>query len=178
MALSAIGAGHLPSVGRVVMAVSEHGVCRVWLPGSAERPPSACSAAGSRASRAHLAEALADLERFARGQPLRCPVDRMGWSPFQCQVADLLLAIPRGGVLTYGELARRLGRPGAARAVGRACAANPVPLWVPCHRVVAARGPGGFSAGLPTKVALLALEARLQRGLDPDQFVAVRSMLD
>jgi O-6-methylguanine DNA methyltransferase len=70
-----------------------------------------------------------------------------------------LQTIPRGATVTYGELARRVDVPRAARAVGTACSANPLPLFVPCHRVVAAHGAlGGFSAGLAWKKFLLAKE--------------------
>lgn len=64
-------------------------------------------------------------------------------SPFQKRVWDAMCAIPRGRTRTYGELARELG--GEARAVGRACADNRLPLVIPCHRVVAADGIGGFA---------------------------------
>jgi O-6-methylguanine DNA methyltransferase len=60
----------------------------------------------------------------------------------------------------YGEIAAAIGHPRAARAVGSACGANPLPLFIPCHRAVAATGPGGFSCGLPWKKLLLKLEAR------------------
>ena len=71
--------------------------------------------------------------------------------------------IPRGRTLTYGELANRLGKPGAARAVGQALGANPFAPVVPCHRVVAANGLGGFSApgGLKAKIRLLKKERAL-----------------
>jgi methylated-DNA-[protein]-cysteine S-methyltransferase len=72
-----------------------------------------------------------------------------------CEIA------PYGHVVTYGELARRSGCPGGARAVGQAIARNPLPLVVPCHRVVAAGGLGGYGGGLPLKRRLLALEGAL-----------------
>lgn len=81
--------------------------------------------------------------------------------PFFARVYDACRRISYGQVVTYGELARMVGRPGAARAVGAAMAGNPVPLIVPCHRVVAANGRlGGFSAagGTALKRRLLALE--------------------
>lgn len=69
--------------------------------------------------------------------------------------------IPYGSTATYGEIARRIGRPGAARAVGHANGRNPIPLVIPCHRVVAAGGKlGGYGGGLPLKRQLLALEQR------------------
>src|SRR5680860_1183059 len=66
--------------------------------------------------------------------------------------------VPYGETVTYGELAEMAGRPGAARAIGTAMANNPVPIVVPCHRVVAAGSLGGYGGGLPMKRALLALE--------------------
>jgi methylated-DNA-[protein]-cysteine S-methyltransferase len=70
----------------------------------------------------------------------------------------LMGSVPPGNVITYGELAVLAGRAGAARAVGTAMSSNPVPIFVPCHRVVAAGGPGGFGSGLEHKRELLALE--------------------
>jgi methylated-DNA-[protein]-cysteine S-methyltransferase len=80
-------------------------------------------------------------------------------TPFQLSVWQLLRAIPYGQTVTYGEIARRLGRPEAARAVGLANGANPLPIVVPCHRVIGADGSlTGFGGGLPIKRALLHLE--------------------
>jgi methylated-DNA-[protein]-cysteine S-methyltransferase len=80
-------------------------------------------------------------------------------TPFQFKAYEAISLIPYGGVATYGDIARRIGLgAGGARAVGGACAANPIPLIVPCHRVVAARGLGGFAGGLDLKRKLLALE--------------------
>ncbi len=78
---------------------------------------------------------------------------------FQKKVWDELKKIPYGQVRTYGEIAVAIGHPGAARAVGLACAANPLPIFIPCHRVVAKNSFGGFSSGLPWKQLLLNLEA-------------------
>ena len=74
-------------------------------------------------------------------------------TPFQLRVWQALLAIPPGAPVTYGTLARQLGT--AARAIGQACGANPLPILIPCHRVVAASGLGGFmhhAAGAPLDV--------------------------
>ena len=78
---------------------------------------------------------------------------------FQKRVWNDLLDIPAGETRTYSEIASRLGRPGAARAVGRANATNPIPIVVPCHRVVGANGTlTGYAGGLPAKQNLLVLE--------------------
>jgi methylated-DNA-[protein]-cysteine S-methyltransferase len=84
----------------------------------------------------------------------------LGWAtPFQRDLAEALRAVPRGDVVSYGELAALAGRPGAARAVGAFCAANRYAFVVPCHRVVSATGIGGYgSAGVEVKRRLLALE--------------------
>ncbi len=80
-------------------------------------------------------------------------------TPFQQAVWRQLLDIPAGETRTYSEIARRLGRPGASRAVGRANATNPIPIVVPCHRVVGADGTlTGYASGLQVKRGLLEIE--------------------
>ncbi len=80
-------------------------------------------------------------------------------TPFQRKVWAAMSRVGYGRTITYGELAGRAGRPGAARAVGAACGMNPVPIIVPCHRVVAAGcRPGGYTGGLVVKARLLAIE--------------------
>lgn len=86
-------------------------------------------------------------------------LDLDGWTPFQRALADALRAIPYGETVTYGELGALAGSPNAARAAGTFCARNRFPLVVPCHRVVAAEGIGGFgSLGVAYKKRLLELE--------------------
>ena len=88
------------------------------------------------------------------------PLDLRG-TPFQLKVWEALRLIPRGSTRTYGEIARQLGAPKAARAVGAACGRNPVALLVPCHRVVRRGGDvGGFFWGIERKRALLEWERR------------------
>lgn len=79
-------------------------------------------------------------------------------SPFCRLVWEALAKIPYGQVITYGELAATIGRPTACRAVANAVGKNPLLILLPCHRVVASNGIGGFSAGLPLKRFLLELE--------------------
>ncbi|MDB5882248.1 MAG: methylated-DNA--protein-cysteine methyltransferase [Ramlibacter sp.] len=89
------------------------------------------------------------------------PLDMDRVSPFHQRVYEITRAIPPGRTLTYGDVAQRLGDPGAARAVGQALGHNPFAPVVPCHRVLAARGAGGgFSAegGVATKLRMLQIE--------------------
>ena len=82
------------------------------------------------------------------------------------------MTVEHGHVVTYGDLASRVGRPELARAIGQAVGANPVPVIIPCHRVVAADGKlGGFSGGLPVKVALLRVEGIEVDGTKPSSRV-------
>jgi O-6-methylguanine DNA methyltransferase len=88
------------------------------------------------------------------------PLDLAAGTPFQRKVWAALRRIPAGRTESYGQLAAAVGAPKAARAVGSACAANPMPLLIPCHRVIASGGGlGGFSGGLHWKRLLLAREA-------------------
>jgi len=90
------------------------------------------------------------------------PVELRGGSEFERSVWGEIAKIPYGEMRTYGAIATALGDPGAARAVGTACNHNPVPVIVPCHRVVGAGGKLiGFGGGLPRKRKLLELEARV-----------------
>ena len=91
------------------------------------------------------------------------PLDLRG-TPFQLDVWNALREIPFGQTRTYAEIGRAVGRPRAARAVGTANASNPIPLIVPCHRVIAAGGKlGGYAGGLAIKRRLLALESEAAR---------------
>lgn len=105
------------------------------------------------------------LEAYFRGELTRfeLPLAPEG-TPFQRKVWEELRRIPYGTTVSYGEVARRLGRPSACRAVGLANGRNPLPIVVPCHRVIGADGSlTGYGGGLPRKRALLELEARARR---------------
>jgi methylated-DNA-[protein]-cysteine S-methyltransferase len=114
-----------------------------------------------------LRTAVRELEEyFARERrSFDLPLDWAGaHTDFQRDVYDRLMKIEYGHVVSYGQVAREIGRPDMARAVGQAVGANPIPIIVPCHRVVASDGRlTGFGGGLPAKVALLKLE-----GIDVD----------
>lgn len=106
-------------------------------------------------------EAIAQLEAYFAGERRRfdLPLAPEG-TPFQREVWSALTAIPYGETISYGELARRLGRPAASRAVGAANGQNPIPIVIPCHRVIGADGSlTGFGGGLAIKRRLLDFEA-------------------
>ena len=106
-------------------------------------------------------EAIAQLNAYFAGKLRRfdLPLAPEG-TPFQREVWSALTAIPYGETLSYGELARRLGRPAASRAVGAANGQNPIPIVIPCHRVIGADGSlTGFGGGLAIKRRLLDFEA-------------------
>ncbi len=118
----------------------------------ASEPPPAVAEVIARVRR-HLAGEVQDFRDVA--------VDLDGAGPFARQVYQAARQIPPGQTRSYGELARALGRPRAARAVGQALGKNPIALLIPCHRILGAGGqPGGFSAhgGCATKARMLAVE--------------------
>lgn len=122
-------------VGKLGLRLQDGRLCALDFVGRATRLREASGPAARRAVRALDAY-------FADGHtPCVLPLGLAG-TPFQQQVWRALRRIPAGDTMTYGGLAERLGT--SARAVGNACRANPVPLLVPCHRVVAARGAGGY----------------------------------
>jgi methylated-DNA-[protein]-cysteine S-methyltransferase len=111
------------------------------------------------------APVLEQIAEYLRGERrgFDLPIDWSVLTPFQFQALQLTYAIPYGETTTYGEIAARLGNPRAARAVGRAQATNPMPLVIPCHRVLGTDGKlHGYGAanGLETKAWLLKLESQ------------------
>ncbi|POZ62017.1 methylated-DNA--[protein]-cysteine S-methyltransferase [Chromobacterium alticapitis] len=121
---------------------------------------------------AALAETARQLAQYQAGErrDFDLPLAPVG-TPFQQQVWAALRLIPYGATMSYGELARALGNPDGARAIGRANATNPIALIVPCHRVLGADGSlTGYAGGLPLKAALLRFE--LERSAPPGLFSA------
>jgi methylated-DNA-[protein]-cysteine S-methyltransferase len=101
------------------------------------------------------------LKRYVRGEEVEftLPVDLSALKPFTARVLTEIRRIPYGRTASYGAVARDLGYAGAARAVGQALKRNPIPLVIPCHRVIREDGSlGGFSMGLDMKIRLLLLE--------------------
>jgi AraC family transcriptional regulator, regulatory protein of adaptative response / methylated-DNA-[protein]-cysteine methyltransferase len=157
-------------VGRVLVAATPKGICRVALGDSdaallaelRDEYPQAQLVASASDLRASMKQVIDHLS--GRLPRLDLPLDVRA-TAFQWQVWDALRSIPRGETRTYGQVAEALGRPAAARAVARACASNPVALAVPCHRVVpAGGGVGGYRWGSERKEKLLAGERTTARG--------------
>ena len=141
-------------IGDLTLAVDDAGLCQVHFGGS-DRPIDADPL---------LTETAEQLKAYFAGelQEFTVPLSVRGGSDFERAVWSQLSRIPYGEMQTYGDVARIVGDAGAARAVGVACNRNPLPIVVPCHRVVGAGGKMvGFGGGIPTKRHLLELEARI-----------------
>ena len=143
----------------VTITIQDETVLRLTLdePHYTEHPDGGTAA--TQACQAYLAGENADLQKY--------PVHLEGITSFERDVLKATRRIPKGHVTTYSALAAQIGRPCAARAVGNALAKNPIPLFVPCHRVIRKGGIGGFSCGLDVKVKLLELEGVSSLGEHP-----------
>lgn len=152
-------------IGWIVVACSNRGIRSVDFCGSA--PPDGFKAEATTREEfpAFLEDAISALESyFELGTPLPAsiPLDESQGTDFQRRVWKALRTIPFGETLSYGDISRKIGSKScSARAVGGACGRNPLPLFIPCHRVVGHNGKlTGFSAGLEIKRALLDLERK------------------
>ncbi len=151
-------------LGPIGVAYRENGIVSLQLPRSSEehawRDIQKEFPEGAR--RADVPEAITrELCAYAEGKcrEFDLPVDLSGARPFQRAVLNAIAKIPFGETRSYGWVARAIGKPGAARAVGQALHTNPIPIIIPCHRVVASDGSlGGYGGGLPMKKRLLRLE--------------------
>jgi methylated-DNA-[protein]-cysteine S-methyltransferase len=163
---------------------SEKGLLEVFLPFGGEDEAQMAArikalypyAAGENRMTAHAAELL---RRYFVGEAVQfdLPIDWTGFTPFQTVVYRVVVQIPYGVVESYGKIAIRIGRPRGARGVGSAMARNPLPIVIPCHRVVGTSGAlTGYSApgGIMSKKWLLQLEgvvlggAKNERQLEPE----------
>jgi methylated-DNA-[protein]-cysteine S-methyltransferase len=131
-------------------------------PGGASSPEGTIAEEASPVGDGLVEDLLQRINRHLGGEPTSfadVPLDLSWCTPFQSELARALKAVSWGEVVTYGELASLAGRPGAARAAGTFCARNHLWLFLPCHRVVAADGIGGYGeSGVGFKRRLLALE--------------------
>ena len=160
------------AIGRCGVAWAPAGIVAVQLP---EASPEATRARLLRKARGapeavpppavrRAIDEMTALLEGARHDLAWVPLDLDGVPPFERRVYEAIRLVGPGSTITYGELAARLGEPGAAQAVGQALGRNPFPIVVPCHRVLAAgQRSGGFSggAGVPTKLRMLEIEGAL-----------------
>jgi methylated-DNA-[protein]-cysteine S-methyltransferase len=140
------------------VVASDRGIVRVALAGL---PPDEDEAQAPPAAMAHLAEAQKQLCAYLAGdrRQFDLPLDAPPSTAFQRLVWDACARVPYGTTASYADLARAVRSPRAARAVGQALGANPLPILIPCHRILASDGSlGGYGGGLAMKRGLLALE--------------------
>ncbi|OGP18714.1 MAG: hypothetical protein A2054_09875 [Deltaproteobacteria bacterium GWA2_55_10] len=145
-------------IGLVLVASDDGGIKAVGL---AEREKDFISRLSSPVERpSEFCALFRSFDEYFRGKPVEFKVSlSLKGSEFDLAVWRALQKIKWGSVKSYGEIAGSIGKPGAARAVGGACGRNPVPLIIPCHRVLASGGrPGGFSCGIEIKKKLLEIE--------------------
>jgi methylated-DNA-[protein]-cysteine S-methyltransferase len=150
-------------IGTFGVEASEHGLRRVRLPGDPSLPPD-----DGRTEPEALGRAVQQLEEYARGERTEfdLPLDWAGVAPDHRRVLEMLREVaPYGHTVTYGELGARSGVEDP-RDVGVHMNRNPLPIVVPCHRVVASDGLGGYGGGLALKRRLLELEGVLPASLD------------
>ena len=144
-------------IGDLLLAGDHDGLALIGFPeGAMRREPEADWIFNEKP----FAEARAQLSDYFAGKRKAFDLDlKPTGTEFQLQVLDELQKIPYGETCSYSDIAQRIGRPKAVRAVGAANGRNPIPIVIPCHRVIGASGDlTGFGGGLPTKEALLRLE--------------------
>jgi methylated-DNA-[protein]-cysteine S-methyltransferase len=157
-------------IGRLLVAVTDRGLCEISFDPEPEREAETLSRAfGVRVLRSPrpTEKARRQLDEYFAGErrSFELPVDLRLARDFGRTVLEELARVPYGEVTTYGTLAARAGRPRAARAVGMVMNRNPVPIVLPCHRVVGSTGSlVGYAGGLERKRALLELEGALLPG--------------
>jgi len=150
-------------IGRLRLVADGQGLREVWFDGGRHQK---APAPQWKHDAGRLAFARVQLEEYFAGtrQAFALPLHPIG-TPFQLAVWQELARIPYGTTTSYGAVAQRIGQPQAVRAVGAANGRNPLPIVLPCHRVIGADGSlTGFGGGLPTKRFLLAMEQRVALG--------------
>jgi O-6-methylguanine DNA methyltransferase len=149
-------------VGTLVVTASRKGVTSIERRSATSSRAAGGSVVGDATAARHVARAVRELREYFAGTRRRFTVRLdLAATEFRLAAWEQLRRIPFGSTISYGEQARRAGRPRAVRAIGSANGANPVPIIVPCHRVVAGNGEGGYSLGIAMKRWLLAHEARI-----------------
>jgi len=149
------------SAGPFLATFSETGLAELEFPSNRRRSSTTRKPDGRISNWAELTRTALEAVLSGHEPEQFPPLDLSRGSPFQQQVWKALQEIPFGSTVAYGEIGARVGKAMASRAIGNACGANPIPVLIPCHRVVAKGGIGGFSAGLEWKRRLLEIEGTL-----------------
>jgi methylated-DNA-[protein]-cysteine S-methyltransferase len=162
-------------IGALTVTAGERGISGLWFPGRG------APRGERRRDREALAPAITQLAEYFAGErqafDLELDLDAAGGSPFQELVWQRLLQVSYGEMISYGRLAHEIGRPDRAVAVGSAVGRTPVPIIVPCHRVIGSDGSlTGYGGGLHRKEALLDLEQRVAHGKAPEPAWAFRQL--
>ena len=147
--------------GEFIARYSDLGLAGVAFPTEQNRPAATPKVTPPAQVRRWHRVTMAAIKNILAGREVKTlpPLDVSGGTEFQRAVWQAMQKITAGQTRSYGEIARLIGKPKAVRAVGGACGANPIPLLIPCHRVLAANGNiGGFSGGLEWKRLLLERE--------------------
>jgi len=146
-------------IGKLLLVASKRGLGQIWFEGQTHK---AALRDDCHEDSTALREAVGQLRAYFAGELENFDLHLAPeGTPFQQKVWNELLKIPYGETISYGDLARRIGNPNASRAVGLANGSNPIPIIIPCHRVIGSNGKlTGYGGGLPIKEKLLALEKR------------------
>ncbi|MEK6680127.1 MAG: methylated-DNA--[protein]-cysteine S-methyltransferase [Nitrospirota bacterium] len=153
-------------IGKIHLALTEKGLCEIGIRESEKRFIESLQMTYNIKpvkNAAAFKDIVKLLERYLNGERLKIdiPFDLKGTS-FEKKVWKALLRIPYGRTKSYGEIAKEIGLPNGARAVGNACGKNPIPIIIPCHRVIAGNdGLGGYTGGIGIKKRLLRIECVL-----------------
>lgn len=155
-------------IGRIYVASTDRGVCKISVPKETRKDffdwlSTHFDHNAVTDNKARNKDVINQLTRYFNGKLVKftCPIDLIG-TPFQIKVWKELARITYGSTITYKCLAKRVGVPKAAQAVGRAIATNPLPIIIPCHRVIGSDGSlVGYSCGIKTKEFLLRLEGAI-----------------
>ena len=158
-------------LGRLLVAATNHGICSIRVGRNDEELVASLRLEYPKAQlmkTERVSSFVEDLKLHLQGVKVKLPLDIRG-TDFQLKVWAAIQRIPIGETRSYSEVARMIGQPLAVRAVANACASNPVPLIIPCHRVIRKNGSlGGYALGLPRKRILLVLERALATPREQD----------
>ena len=148
-------------VGNLLVAYTEHAIRMIDISDNVDFLKDRIRSEFPRSEKVEISgnlELKKGIEAFISGEDVKFNL-RVDGTPFELEVWSALLDVPYGQTVSYSEIAKRIGKPRAVRAVANACAKNPIPLIIPCHRIIRKSGGlGGYGPGIEKKIALLEIE--------------------